>query len=63
MTFLSKIVALKRAGVTLKKKFCPEKEECGPEKGLLWRRGRMVLLLLLLLLLLWCSKHFCSKQE
>jgi len=61
MTFLSIIVALKRAGVTpKKKKFCHEKEECGPEKGLLWRRGRRVLLLLLLP---WCSKYFCNKQE
>jgi hypothetical protein len=40
----------------------PEKEECGLEKGLLWRRGRRVLLLLLLLLL-WCSKYFCNKQD
>jgi len=38
----------------------PENEEFGPEKGLLWRRGRRVLLLLLLP---WCSKYFCNKKE
>jgi hypothetical protein len=49
----------KIGSVTLKKKiFCSEKEECGPEKDLLWKRGGKVLLLLP-----WCSKYFCNKQE
>jgi hypothetical protein len=30
-----------------KEEICPEKEECGPENGLLWRRGRRLLLLVL----------------
>jgi hypothetical protein len=35
----------------------PENEECGPEKSLVWRRGRGRRVLLLLLLP-WCSKYF-----
>jgi hypothetical protein len=31
---------------------CPEEEECGPERGLLWRRGRRILLLVVVMLLL-----------
>ena len=31
---------------------CPEEEECGPEKGLLWRRGTRILRLLVVLVLL-----------
>jgi len=31
---------IKYRGKKLNKLCCPEEEECGPEKGLLWRRGR-----------------------
>jgi hypothetical protein len=41
-----KLIALKRKSVALKRAFCGEEEECGPEKGLLWRRGSRILLLL-----------------
>jgi len=43
---------IKYGGNILNKLRCPEEEGCGPEKGLLWRRGRILVLLLLLLLLL-----------
>jgi len=50
----------KSRSYTEKEKFCPEKEECSLEKGLLRRRGRRILLLLLLP---WCSKYFCNKHD
>jgi len=49
---------------SVNKACCPEEEECGPGKGLLWRRGRRILLLLLLVVvlvvvLLLLLIHFC----
>jgi len=38
----------------MNKACCPEEEKCGPGKGLLWRRGRRILLLVVVLLILFC---------
>jgi hypothetical protein len=37
---------------SMNKACCPEKEECGPGKGLLWRRGRRIMLLLVVLMVM-----------
>jgi hypothetical protein len=37
---------------SVNKACCPEKEECGPGKGLLWRSGRRIMLLLLVVVVL-----------